>query len=623
MKAFIVNVYQLFKLDTQRNEESNFVANKRRLLIPLYQREYKWTDDKIKSLVKDIERKDKFLGNIIFDETDDCYEIVDGQQRITTCFLLLLCIFNSYSGHPREQKNIEGLIKPYNGEYVLKNDTIGDFVTNENGVLNITIAEERDVYYQKSDFERAFNTISNFVNNLNSQNRVQNIKQKLLDCQFLILINDEHSFTRPVEQIFLDINEKAQLLEVEDIFKGHCFENFDEDSHQDLRKTWIRLKKCGMDFTKFGYEDLSQYIYLYLLEHIDSEMPQKLTQDGKHYLEGKSTDETEKLLLDMIEYGEAVVDFSNELNQNDYLFVDLCQDSYNYRNTGDHKLLKTICKEMLESPKAQYQKFPLMHFVHFLKSNNNISDAIKYYDFRKVIVNLYIYMSLFIIIRGGKKSKNDIDHSFYKILQESEFDISKVIDSAQKLRKDKVDTFIFKPNFEFTDLSFIYSVVDHYFSNANWLNNKYTKETGYNLEHFIIPNNRTGHITWKITDKKKKFCLPVELYKKYKKNTLNYLIMDKDLNGSMEDWDIVAKIAAIKEWFGTPGRALPKHMELIINYIESMQEYQNLKDLKDAEVEEGILESYEVFINAYFMDESQQELYEILQRAFKKAFSNE
>ena len=284
MKAFIVNVSQLFKLDTDRSEETNFADKKRKLVIPLYQREYKWTDEKIKSLVKDIERKDKFLGNLILDEADDCYEIVDGQQRITTCFLLLLSIFNHYVGHQREQKSIERLIKPYNNEYVLRNDTIGDFATNDNEILRITISEDNDVYYQKNDFERAFNTINSLIDNLDGQNAVHDIKQKLLDCQFLILINNEHSHTRPVEQIFLDINEKAQLLEVEDIFKGHCFENYDEDSHQDLRDTWIRLKKCGMNFIKFGYEDLSQYIYLYLLEHVDPDMSQKLTLDGKHYL---------------------------------------------------------------------------------------------------------------------------------------------------------------------------------------------------------------------------------------------------------------------------------------------------------------------------------------------------
>lgn len=622
MKAFIVNVSQLFSLDTQNSEESNFSADKRKLLIPLYQREYKWEDKNIQSIVNDIKNHEKFLGNIILDEANDCYEIVDGQQRITTCFLLLLSIHNRYQGHMLEQQDIDSLVRPYGGEYILRNDTIGDFVIEKNGLYDISISETNDIYYQKTNFMRAFNTINCIIGGLDSLEKVYDIKQKLQGCQFLVLINNEHSYSKPVEQIFLDINEKAQLLDPEDIFKGHCFENYYEKSYKDLRGMWVQLKKCGMGFTKFGYSHLSQYIYTYFIEYVNSNISTRIELKGRHYLEGKSADDTMKLLHDMIEYGEDVMDFYNKLNQTDYEFVDLCNKSNDYRNTQNSKLLKILCKEMLESTKAQYQKFPLMHFVHFLKNNRNISDEIEYNDFRKIIINLYIYMSLFIIIRG-KKSKSDLDHSFYETLQEGEINISKAVDAAKKLRKDKVDTYIFKSNFEYEELSFIYSVTDFYVSNSNWLKNKYTRETGHNLEHFIIPDNKATHFSWKILDRKKKFNLPMELSKKYKKNTLNYLIMDKALNELMEDWDIVEKIATIKEWYDTPGRVLPKHMELIIQYIERMDEYQNLKDLKDAQEEEGILESYEVFINAYFTDESQQELYEILQRAFKNAFSNE
>ena len=40
-------------------------------------------------------------------------------------------------------------------------------------------------------------------------------------------------------------------------------------------------------------------------------------------------------------------------------------------------------------------------------------------------------------------------------------------------------------------------------------------------------------------------------------------------------------------------------------------------------MEEEISESHEKFVNVYFMDESQQKLYKILQKEFMKAFNNE
>ena len=85
MRAFVTRVCDFFKLDTGKADiEKNFREDKRELRIPLYQREYKWENEKIRALILDIKRQHKFLGNIILDEVVDCYEIADGQQRITT-----------------------------------------------------------------------------------------------------------------------------------------------------------------------------------------------------------------------------------------------------------------------------------------------------------------------------------------------------------------------------------------------------------------------------------------------------------------------------------------------------------------------------------------------------------
>lgn len=51
--------------------------------------------------------------------------------------------------------------------------------------------------------------------------------------------------------MFLDINEKSKLLDPADIFKGHCFENFDDEYADDLKELWVELKKCSISFKKF------------------------------------------------------------------------------------------------------------------------------------------------------------------------------------------------------------------------------------------------------------------------------------------------------------------------------------------------------------------------------------
>ena len=108
---------------TQRNVEVRIeTVNKmfnRKLTIPDYQRPYKWQTKHIKQLVDDIysyfiKEKDKNqecrLGVIVLhkDEGKDEYNIVDGQQRLTSLFLLLYVLNGNKNpfGEPNFLNNV-------------------------------------------------------------------------------------------------------------------------------------------------------------------------------------------------------------------------------------------------------------------------------------------------------------------------------------------------------------------------------------------------------------------------------------------------------------------------------------------------------------------------------------
>lgn len=64
-------------------------------LVPIYQRNYAWGEMQIVQLIEDIEssigsfKHSYFLGNLIVNQTDNnVYEVIDGQQRLTTLYLL-------------------------------------------------------------------------------------------------------------------------------------------------------------------------------------------------------------------------------------------------------------------------------------------------------------------------------------------------------------------------------------------------------------------------------------------------------------------------------------------------------------------------------------------------------
>lgn len=622
MRAFVTKICDFFKLDTgQADAEKNFREGKRFLRIPLYQREYKWENEKISALIADVKKQHKFLGNIILDETADCYEIADGQQRITTCYLILANLYNFYQGNPLEQRSILNILKPY-GEFVLKNETVGAYLKENANCIEVAVPEETDIYYQKDAFERANQEIGSALSFLTDSAQARDFKEKLLNCEVLVLINDEH-YTTPIEQVFLDINEKAQLLDIEDIFKGHCFEIYAPEFYISLRETWVELKKCASGFSTLGIKSLSDYIYLFLLEHDSANLPKKLNPDGHHYLEGKTMDETAALLKEMISYGQSILRFARNLQCTQYRFEDICPDSDEHRNTDDHLVLKAMSTSIITLQKPLYQKLPFLYFIYNMSKDEVLRREIRHDCLRRIITNLYIYASLF-ALNSVKKSKAVIDHSLRDAAREAENRIAKMVAAAKNLRISLVEEYIPNPCAKFEELATIYTIMDNYRSNTNWISFMYSRDTNYTLEHFVIPDQRAAKVKWWGSDTQS-FDIEIDLdfAKRNKKKTCNFLVIDHNLNEELENYDIVKKIEMIQSWHLARRISLPAHIDIFFSHIQAMPEYQVLQRHKNGEVdEEAIKADYQLFLGAYFTEEKENELLLNLKEQFKVAFRN-
>jgi uncharacterized protein DUF262/uncharacterized protein DUF1524 len=87
-------------------------------LVPDYQREYVWTDKEVQQLLDDISEQidagskhEYFVGTVLVSPTSqkNHYEVIDGQQRLTTFFLLLCALRQLFHGEPQVQV-LNGLI---------------------------------------------------------------------------------------------------------------------------------------------------------------------------------------------------------------------------------------------------------------------------------------------------------------------------------------------------------------------------------------------------------------------------------------------------------------------------------------------------------------------------------
>ena len=79
-------------------------------IVPDYQREYVWTDKEINLLIDDINEqietsnpREYFIGTVLVSPTEkpNHYEVIDGQQRLTTFFLLLCALKNLFEDEKR------------------------------------------------------------------------------------------------------------------------------------------------------------------------------------------------------------------------------------------------------------------------------------------------------------------------------------------------------------------------------------------------------------------------------------------------------------------------------------------------------------------------------------------
>lgn len=623
MDSFICTFKELFSLNKISSENVRFKAGKQKLVIPMYQREFAWEPDMVTQLMVDINDRDKFLGIIILDEKSNSYEIVDGQQRITSCYLILMSIFNHYENSPRQQQAIDKFIRPYHSEFILENQTIGNYIQNEHNKLSLCIDDDHDIYMQKEIFTKAFSAINKYVDELTASEPsfLESFYRKLFDSQFLIFINQVHTDTSPIEQIFLDINEKSQKLTYADVFKGHCYRNFGRSYPDELQSYWIRIKKSASKFKKWGFAELDDYIYTYLLLTLDKTLPKSLSKKGKHILSGKSMDDTENLLSELSEYGEHVIDYFNNVDMFQYFFSDVCCDSSSYTSTPFISSLKHLSLRTVTSCKTQYPNLPLFYLIHKLKSSASIKEKFTFIAFEKIVTNLCIYSVLY-SYTDLPRAKSIIDQEIYRQLQNQpdNLDIEAIRIRSQELRKETVNHVSFPLNeSSLNNLAILYTIMDQFDPRNYRIKLVYNSTNNYNLEHFLVPDNSELEIDWKDNTDSRTFKLSSK-YKGMKKRATNYLIMDKDLNRSMHNWDIVHKINHIEEYYRNS--ALPKHFEIIISAIKEQTEYTVLTHFDETTPIETIKESYQNFLNVYFSEEFDGALRGKLQEGLKSAFQN-
>ena len=280
-------------------------------VIPEYQRPYAWTDEQVETLFEDLweftatsggtEREGSyFLGSVVSYENEDGeQEIIDGQQRITSLFLLLRAIYTKLVATPASERTAEannfiGKIEPaiwrtnkLTGTVDYKNILLTSRVVNNDGneilrsILETGCADEK----AKDNYSKNYRNFQVLFDKHSTENplMVYQFIYALLNQAILLPITADTQDTALT--IFSTLNDRGLPLSDADIFKAKIYNQLEPEAKKAFIERWKDLDEQATD----ANESIQQLFYYNMFYYRALEQDTKTTTPGvrKYYAANK------------------------------------------------------------------------------------------------------------------------------------------------------------------------------------------------------------------------------------------------------------------------------------------------------------------------------------------------
>ena len=176
--------------------------------IPFYQRAYSWEKKDIEKLVNDTNARSRhYLGNIVVKKNDDKFIVIDGQQRLTTIYIIFMALQE----------------KPFELDYEIDSDDgekLNNFDINEHRYVNKQILDA--VIFASS----------------NKTLCKPSFKGKLNSAIFTMTIIPENI---KATEYFELVNTKSIQLENHQVLKARFLSNI-KDNYAGIARKWDMIK---------------------------------------------------------------------------------------------------------------------------------------------------------------------------------------------------------------------------------------------------------------------------------------------------------------------------------------------------------------------------------------------
>lgn len=366
-------------------------GTKEKFLIPEYQRPYAWTDDQVLTLFEDLveytnnqNESSYFLGCIVsFSNENKEQEIIDGQQRITTLFLLLRAIHRKLQkmSDSKEKDNFIRQIEPAiwkideltsvaDYSSVLIESKVLEVEYNQilENILKIGEVEDKSKDRYSLNYKLLIKLLDEYANNepLNFYRFTNNVLNKT------IVLPIKADTQETALTIFSTLNDRGLPLSDADIFKAKIYNKLNEENKEKFVVEWknltLRSETAAESIQKLFY------YYMFYLRAMDND--KKTTTPGlrKYFAEDSFSrlyeDNLVQNLRDILEFWEVVN----------------CREAKESKWTTNFSILSIL--DILSSYPNEFWKYPVI--IYYLKNKNSENFEELFLTFlRKLFVNLF------------------------------------------------------------------------------------------------------------------------------------------------------------------------------------------------------------------------------------------
>ena len=247
-------------MDNKLIEKKKYKDLNENFEIPIYQRQYAWKPEHVETLLNDLlnwEKEEYFLGNIVIKENNGNLEVIDGQQRLTTLYLI-----SFFSNE----------IVSFNLSYKIREEA--------NNFLQ-SVRKNKKILEDKKNIPEELidniNTIENWVkDNKISSEKIQNLLEKII-----ITITKLPEET-DVEKFFEVMNNRGKQLEQHQVLKAKFLEVLKEEEEENKNTTNNINYSKTWDFCSNMNYMIEDLVYYSLIEKQRND--NKLTEIRKKLL---------------------------------------------------------------------------------------------------------------------------------------------------------------------------------------------------------------------------------------------------------------------------------------------------------------------------------------------------